>query len=56
MTKEYKKYVEIALRAQNISIPKKLISQVVATVELIQVKGGKATLKDTCKLSANYKQ
>lgn len=56
MTKEYKQYVDIALRAQNIDIPRKVINQIIDTVELIQVKGGKATIKDTCKLSANYKQ
>jgi hypothetical protein len=50
MTEKYKQYVEIALRANNIALDKELLSRVIATVELIQTKGGKATLKDTIKL------
>jgi hypothetical protein len=50
MTKKYIEYVEIALRCNNIALDKELLSKVIATVELIQNKGDKATLKDTVKL------
>lgn len=54
MTKEYKNYVDIALRAQMINIDTNTVNQIIETVELIQKKGGKATIKDTCKLSSKH--
>jgi len=54
MTKEYKNYVDLALRAQMIHIDTNTVHQIIETVELIQKKGGKATIKDTCKLSTTF--
>jgi hypothetical protein len=50
MTNKYIGYVEIALRCNSIALDKELLSKVIATIELIQNKGGKATLRDTAKL------
>jgi len=47
MTEKYKKYVDIGLRVNNVSLHKDVLDIVIATIELIQTKGGKATIKDT---------
>lgn len=40
------KYIDVALRLQNIEINKDLLKKIVITTEVIEKKKGKATLKD----------
>ena len=40
------KYIDVALRLQNIEINKDLLKKIVITPEVIEKKKGKATLKD----------
>ena len=47
MTEEDKiKYIDVALRLQNIEINKDLLQKIVKTIDVVNKKKGKSTLKD----------
>ena len=53
MTNKYKRYVDMALRANNVQLCESILNIAIATVEAVQQKGGKLDLKDIVKIEGN---